>query len=236
MYLAALNQASKRDAAPDERGTAGQFALEMMHEITNPLDSLGNLAFLARNEADRPEKVREYMRLAEEQIANLNRIARQALSFARVAESSKPIDLVDLAEAALRIHQRTIASKQIHLVKDLPADLVADVQSGQILQVVSNILANALEALPDAGTLSVRLRKCSGCVSILIADNGHGIEAEHVAKIFEPYFTTRLNTGNGIGLALSKRIVEGHGGRIQLRSSVRDGRSGTAFKVVLPVA
>ncbi len=82
MYLAALNQIANRDAAADERGTAGQFALEVMHEIANPLDSLGNLAFLTRNEADQPEKVREYMRLAEEQIANLNRIARQALSFA----------------------------------------------------------------------------------------------------------------------------------------------------------
>ena len=234
MHVAAGNPISQQNAAFDERGTAGQFALEVMHEIANPLDSLGNLIFLARDDADRPEQVRDYMRLAEEQIANLNRIARQALSFARVSEAPKPIDMVDLAEAALRIHQRTIASRQIHLVKDLPADLVAQVQSGQMLQVVSNILANALEALPDAGTLSVRLRKCRGGVYILIADNGHGIEAEHFAKIFEPYFTTRLNTGNGIGLALSKRIVESHGGRIQLRSSVCQGRSGTAFKIVLP--
>ncbi len=234
MYLAALNQIANRDAAADERGTAGQFALEVMHEIANPLDSLGNLAFLTRNEADQPEKVREYMRLAEEQIANLNRIARQALSFARISEAPKSIDLVDLAEAALRIYQRTIASKRIHLVKDLPADLIAEVQSGQILQVVSNLLANALEALPEAGSLSIRLRKYSEGVHILIADNGHGIEAKHFAKIFEPYFTTRSNTGNGIGLALSKRIVESHGGRIHLRSSVRAGRSGTAFKIVLP--
>ncbi len=111
---------------------------------------------------------------------------------------------------------------------------MAEVQSGQILQVVSNLLANALEALPEAGSLSIRLRKCSEGVHILIADNGHGIEAKHFAKIFEPYFTTRSNTGNGIGLALSKRILESHGGRIHLRSSVRAGRSGTAIKIVLP--
>lgn len=195
---------------------------------------VGPRRLLARNEADQPEKVREYMRLAEEQIANLNRIARQALSFARVSESSKPIDLVDLAEAALRIHQRTIASKEIHLVKDLPGDLIADVKSGQILQVVSNILANALESLPDGGTLSVRLRKCSGCVSILIADNGHGIEAEHFCKdlrtVFHDAHEYRDRDRAGVFQTHRGRPWWAHSAQKQHR----DGRSGTAFKIVLP--
>jgi signal transduction histidine kinase len=205
-----------------------------MHEIRNPLEALGHLVYLVRQDAGNPELVDRYMELAEEQVETLNRIATQTLGFARLSTSKKPIDLVDLAEAALRIHQRTIEARQIHLVKRLPSGLRAQGHGGQLLQVVSNLIVNALEVLPEKGTLFVRLHKRQGAFELIVADNGAGIGAEHAAHIFERFYTTKENSGTGIGLSLAKRIIEEHGGSLRMRTSVRPERSGTAFKISLP--
>lgn len=218
----------------DQRTTAGRLALEVMHEIRNPLETLGHLCYLAEQEAENASEVRNYMRLAEEQLRTLSRIASQTLSFAKLSQDRKPIDLVELAEAALRIHQRTIESKRIHLVRKLPADLTATLQGSRILQVLTNLVANALEAMPEEGQLTLCVKRCSGCVKILVADNGMGISQEAMQKLFEPFFTTKDGDGNGLGLSLSKRIVEDHGGKMTVRSSVRPGRNGSVFRVWLP--
>jgi signal transduction histidine kinase len=218
----------------NEREAAGQLALELMHEIRNPLEALGHLVYLVRQDMRNPELLEKYMDLAQEQVTTLNRIASQTLGFARLSTSKKPIDLVNLAEAALRIHQRTIEAKRIHLVKKLPAGLEAEVHSGQILQVVSNLIVNALDSLPDRGTLSIRLHKRDDTFEIIVADNGSGVADEHVDRIFEPFYTTKGDSGNGLGLALAKRIVEDHGGALRMRTSVQPERNGTAFKISLP--
>jgi len=217
-----------------ERMTAGLLALEVMHEIRNPLEALGHLTFLTLNEPHDPDKVVKYMRMAEEQMSTLNSIVSQTLGFARSNSAPKSSDLVDLAEAAVRIHQRSIDAKKIHLVKDLPSGITAEVRTGEILQVVSNLIVNALDALEANGTLVMRLRRRSGKAHLLIADNGHGIPSEQVKEIFDPFFTTKGDRGNGLGLALSRKIIEGHGGRIWVRSSVRPGRCGTTFGISLP--
>jgi signal transduction histidine kinase len=104
-----------RSTAPlDERGTAGDLALEIIHEIRNLLEALGYLNFLALSEAKNPEQVKKYLQLAQEQIETLNRIVKQTLGFAQLAAAPKRVDLVDVAEAALRIHQQTIETKKIH--------------------------------------------------------------------------------------------------------------------------
>jgi signal transduction histidine kinase len=218
----------------DERATAGQLALEMLHEIRNPLEALANLLYLANREAENRESVRKYLGLAEEQIVTVNQIANQTLSFAKPIRSAHSSNLAGVAEAALRIHQRTIQAKKVHLVKDLPEELVAEVHVSEMLQVLSNVIVNALDALPPEGTLRLRLRKRQGQIQFLIADNGHGIPKEHVGEIFQPFFTTKEERGTGLGLVLSKNIVERHRGKIQLRSSVRPGKSGTVFKISLP--
>jgi signal transduction histidine kinase len=218
----------------EERITAGRLALEILHEIRNPLEALGHLTYLASEQADEADKVRKYMRMAEEQMTTLNRIVSQTLGYARLSPAAGSSDLCDLAEAALRIHQKTIAAKNIHLVKDFPERMIARVRMGEILQVVSNLVVNALDALPEDGTLRVRLRSRGDCISILVADNGPGIPAEHTRMIFEPFFTTKEEKGTGLGLSLSRDIVHRHGGRIGVRSSVHPGRSGTTFRVSLP--
>ena len=220
----------------EERATAGRLALEVMHEIRNPLEALGHLTYLACEEAHDSGKVRQYMTLAEEQLATLHQISGQTLGFARTSAKPRACELCKLAEAALRIHRRTIESKKIHLIKNLPADLVAEVFPGEILQVLSNLIVNALDAMDNEGQLSLRIRRRGGSIQIAIVDNGHGIAAEHGQRIFEPFYTTKGDKGTGLGLSLSKNIVERHKGKLSMRSSVRSGCAGTLFRISLPAA
>jgi signal transduction histidine kinase len=106
--------------------------------------------------------------------------------------------------------------------------------TGEILQVISNLIVNAIDALPSDGTLYLRVRRVQDRVQLVIADNGHGIPSEHSEKIFQPFFTTKTEHGSGLGLALSQKIIERHHGRIRMRSSVREGKSGTLFRISLP--
>ncbi len=218
----------------EERATFGQLALEIIHDVRNPLEALRNLTYLMTVESENPEKVRKYAALADEQIAIVVDLVDSTLGFAKEPTTRKPTDLVQLAEAALRIHQRTIDGKGIHLIKDLPHEVVLPVHSGEILQVISNFIANSLDALPLNGTLSLRLRKRTNGIHLLVADNGHGIPYAYAGDIFEPFFTTKGHLGTGLGLALSKRIIESHRGTIKMRSSVQPGKSGTTFKISIP--
>jgi signal transduction histidine kinase len=209
----------------DELALAGRLALELMHEINNPLDALGNLAYLALEEAGSSERMCTYLVQIEEQVAT---------GLTKSSPLRKNEKLGKLAEAAIRIHRKSIASKQIHLVPDLPEELAAEVRASEILQVISNLIANALDALPEEGILRLRVRKDASAVHILIADNGHGIPIEHADRIYEPFFTTKQDRGTGLGLHISKTIVQGHRGRIRMRSSTKEGKSGTTFRISLP--
>ena len=219
----------------EQRAMAGRLALELMHEIRGPLEALGYLTYLAAAEAADEAKVRKYMDVAEEEVARMSEISRQTLGLARVAAEAEPVDLVKLADTALRLHRRTIEGKQIQLTRKLPSELVVEAQHGPLLQVLSNLIVNALEAMPEAGALAIRLRKRKDEVDLIVADNGHGIADEHLPRVGERFFTTKGQAGNGLGLAISKKIVDDHRGRMRVRSSVRPGRTGTVFKVSLPV-
>jgi signal transduction histidine kinase len=218
----------------DEHATAGCLALEVLHDIRNPLEAILNLNYLTGVSANSPQEVRRLTRLAEEQVIIATEIANSVLGFARTADQPKPTPLVLLAEAALRIHQRSIEAKKVRLLKDLSEDAVASVYTGEMLQVISNLIHNALDAVSPDGTIYLRLRRCRDKVHLLIGDNGHGIPVEYVEAVFQPFFTTKGDRGTGLGLALSKRIVERHRGTIMMRSSVRPGKSGTLFRVSLP--
>jgi signal transduction histidine kinase len=219
----------------EERSIAGLLALEVMHEVRNPLEALTNLLFLTKEEADNPDHVREYMRLADEQMLAVTEITRRTLGYARSASRYQSVELVSVTESALRIHQRTIDKKGLRLIKDLRNETAASISQGEILQVISNLIVNAVEALPQSGTLYIRVRKNHDDIRITVADNGTGIPVEHYTDIFQPFFTTKTERGTGLGLALSKRIIDRHQGRISLRSSTASGKSGTVFRVSLPI-
>ena len=217
----------------EERSMAGLFALEVMHEIRNPLDALGSLVYLAAKAQDLA-LVHDYLRAAQEQIVSLHQIAGQSLALARNAQTATSVDIVSLAEAAIRVHHRRITAKEIHLVRDMCEGAILTVRAGEILQVISNLIGNALDALPQTGTLSIRIRKRFDRMCILVADNGHGISPDNLGRLFQPFFTTRNDQGTGLGLALSKKIVERHGGSLRVRSSIHPGKAGTTFVIGLP--
>lgn len=214
---------------------AGQFAAAIMHDINNPLEAASNLAYLVDREAENPAQVREYIHLLQEQLANVTQIAQQTLGFYKCTAPARPTDLVGVAQAALRVHEHKINAKKLRLEKFLPDDAIVKAHPGEMLQVLSNLIANALDALPVSGSLAIRIRKCEEEAHVTVIDNGHGIPEPVLAKIFEPFFTTKQERGAGLGLAISKSIIERHHGRLRARSCTRQGRSGTAFRISLPL-
>jgi signal transduction histidine kinase len=218
----------------EARALAGAAALVVLHEIRNPLEALGNLIYLASGQAESSPRVRLYLEQAKEQLDLLAEICSQTLGLASHSPIRKRVCLVALIETALRIHRKAIDFKKLELKRELPASLFVVVHSGNILQVLSNLIGNAIDALPYEGTIHLRLRMHLGDAHLVIADNGHGIHGDHLTEVFKPFFTTKEDRGNGLGLALSKELIEAHAGTIRFRSSVVSGRNGTTFRVRIP--
>ena len=214
---------------------AGQFAASTMHEVNGPLEAISNLNYLLQTNPDDGDLVRKYSGLIEEQLYLLTAISRQTLSFYHSKETVEPVRIAPLAEAALRIHHKKIAAKDIRLLTKLPPGVILEGNPGAMLQVFSNLICNAVEALASKGTLHIRAWCTDGEAHILIADNGHGIPSAVRLRMFEAFFSTKKGSGTGLGLAITKAIVERHGGRIRSRTSTRIGRSGTAFRISLPL-
>ncbi|WP_348264427.1 HAMP domain-containing sensor histidine kinase [Telmatobacter sp. DSM 110680] len=214
---------------------AGQFAATVMHEINGPLEAVTNLNYLIQQEADNPSQVRLYCGMLEEQLLTLTKLSRQTLSFYRSPDTRESVVLATLAEAALRVHQKKISSKRIELRKRLKNDVTAEVHAGDILQVFSNLVANAIDALPDKGILCFSVKQCANEAHVTVADNGPGIAAAVLPRIFDPFFTTKKERGTGLGLAISKSIIEKHKGRIRGRSTTRPSHNGTAFRISIPL-
>ncbi len=186
----------------ESRAVAGQFSAAIMHEINNPLETISNLAYLIELEADNPVKMREYIASLQGEVANVIRIARQTLSFYKPSDVRLPVDLVEVAESAVRVHERRIAAKKVRLVKDLADEVRIEVHPGEMLQVFSNLLGNALDALPDNGTLHLRFRRRGDQVHTTIADNGSGIPLEPVMNFV---FASPLESVNDVdSLALKE--------------------------------
>jgi signal transduction histidine kinase len=214
---------------------AGRFAGAIVHEVNNPLEALSNLVYLTKQEAHEPDHVRKNMLVAETQLNRLAEITRKTLSFYREQTEAKEFDLVEIAESALRIHSHRFVSGSIELRKDLPEQLMVKAMGGELLQVLSNFILNALDALPEKeAVLCLRMRSNKERAYITICDNGHGIHPSIREHLFEPYVTNK-SSGTGVGLWLSKRIVEKHKGTIRFRSSHELGRRGTTFRVSLPI-
>jgi signal transduction histidine kinase len=214
---------------------AGRLAASVMHEINNPSQAIADLVYLIGKDADHPERVRAHAVQIEEQLVRIQYIARQTLSFFRDAPRSQTKDLVPLVEAALRYQSALLAEKNIQVRKELPDILVASVYPGDFLQLVSNLVRNAAEALPAGGALCVRLHALSAQARLTVADGGRGISMPIQARLFEAFQSDKSESGNGLGLWICKTIVDKHGGSIRWRSSTEGKTHGTTFAVSLPL-
>jgi signal transduction histidine kinase len=205
-----------------------------MHEVNNPLEALTNLVYITKNQPADSDYVRRNMEIAETQLLRLGEITRKTLSFYREQTEASHFDLIEIAESALKIHSHRVKRQNVDIRKRVAGPAVASVFAGEILQILSNLILNSLDALPESGAvLCVRVRTSQGKVHITIADNGAGIEPSIYENMFQPHRTTK-SQGTGLGLWLSRKIVEKHNGTIRCRSSRRPGRSGTTFRLSLP--
>jgi PAS domain S-box-containing protein len=218
--------------------TAGRLTAAIAHEIKNPLEALTNLVYLARRDAAGRD---EYLGLAEQEIGRLDAIAQQALGFVREGASPEKLDAGKILEEVVQLYTRKLHTGKVVLDKHSGEDLEILGFPGELRQLFSNLLLNAIDAMKEGGKLRVRVvrahewsnRRRDG-VRITIADTGNGIQASDLPHIFEPFYTTKRETGTGLGLWLAYGIVQKHTGWIKVASRTSPGTSGTVFSVFLP--
>jgi signal transduction histidine kinase len=213
---------------------AGRLVGATMHEVNNRLAALTNLIFLARTAIESPLQSVEYLSEADIQLRSLGEITSRSLAFIRLDTGAKEIDLVELATSALRLHDQQIARKEISVQTRTCEAALAFVKRGEIFQLFTNLLLNAIEALPHSGKLHVRVAMRHPNVIVTIADNGTGIPELMRQTLFDS-FKSNKSDGSGLGLWIAREIIYGHGGTIQYRSTSVPGRSGTIFRISLPI-
>lgn len=213
---------------------AGRLVGATMHEVNNRLAALTNLIFLARNTADDRATGTAYLDEADLQLRSLGEITSRSLTFIRLDTEFREIDLVELSTSALRLHEEQISKKRIQLQLRNSQSISVYAKKGEIFQALTNLLLNALEAMPHCGTLYLRVGYHGGSAVITIADNGVGIPSELQATLFDS-FKSHKEGGNGLGLWIVHEIIEGHRGMIQYRTRRDPGKSGTIFRVLLPM-
>lgn len=214
----------------------GELAAGVAHEIRNPLNAIAMIAQRFEKEFVPKEGEAEYRQLARAVVAETRRVSeivQRFLEFARPPQLQlRDIDLSEVAARAARLVQSQALQQEITLETDLLPNLILPLDSNQMEQVLLNLLQNSLHATPRGGRIRVRSYRRADEIVAEVQDTGLGIPQENLNKIFDLYFTTK-ETGTGMGLSLSHRIVSEHGGRMEVESEVGKG---TTVRVVLPLA
>ncbi len=221
----------------EKLATAGRLAASIAHEINNPLEAVLNLIYLARND---PRQADQYLSMAEEEVGRVAHLAQQALGFVRDTASPGGIDAARVMDEVLQLYSHKLDSKQIRVTRRYRGSAQIVGFAGEVRQLLTNLLVNALDAMDRNGALHVRIRATRRWsdglegVYITLADNGSGIPQQSLRRIFEPFYTTKKDAGTGLGLWVSRGIVEKHDGSIRVRSQVAGHHRGTAFSIFLP--
>jgi len=221
--------------------TTGRLAASIAHEINNPMAAVTNLIYLIQNVPGVDDSVRQYARMAQEELSRMAHITRQMLGFYRESSKSVPVQITELLDSVFELYGRRIRNSGAIIEKTYEPVPAIDIFPGEMRQVFSNLLLNALDAVAEGGRVRIHVYaspdwrdpRRSG-VRVVIADNGPGIRAEHCQRFFEPFFTTKGQKGTGVGLWVSQGIVEKHEGSIRVWSGRQPGRSGTCFSIFLP--
>jgi signal transduction histidine kinase len=217
----------------------GRLAGSIAHEINNPLEAIANLLYLIEQDPELPSQSKSYLQLAEQELGRVIQISKQTLNFYREASAPVSILVRDLVEEVLVLYARRLKEKRIRLVRKYRSPQTILVFPGEMRQVFSNLIANAIEACPQEGSLFLRIRPSNlgnqKGVRITVADNGCGIDPAMVKKLGRPFLTTKGHQGTGLGLWVTMSILERYGGRLRVRSKTGAERHGTVFSIQMPV-
>ena len=242
--ITARVKADRAVARAEKLAAVGRLAAGVVHEINNPLATIAACAeslekridegaFACSQDAD---DLREYLGLIREEAFRCKTITNGLLDFSRLRAGQRaPVDMNQLIKSTARLvtHQHRGDNVQIEIEAQENLPMVSG-DLGQLQQAVVALATNAIDAMPDGGTLTLRAIHSGSRVLVQVKDSGVGIEPENITKIFDPFFTTKdVGQGTGLGLAVCYGILSDHGGRLDVRSSVG---AGTTFTITLPVA
>lgn len=229
-----LRNAERALERSERLALASSYAGAIMHEVNNPLEAITNLVYLSKLQKNEPEQVLQNMLVIEEQLQMLGNVTSQALTFHREQPEAKELDLVEIAESALTVHANRFARHGVAVHRRFRGPAVTRMHGSEILQVISNLLLNAIDVLSHGhGHVYVCVKSCPHFVHLTVTDNGPGVPESFQSTLFEPYITSKA-TGTGLGLWLSRRIVERHSGSLRFRTSRHSHRRGTTFRLSLP--
>jgi len=235
--ISAEKQSEEAIRRSEKLATAGRLAASIAHEINNPLEAVVNLLYLARHDSSHAV---EYLTQAEQEVGRVARLAQQTLGFVRDPSSPGLMDPAAIMDEILRLYSRKLESRKIRVTRRYREPCQINGYSGELQQLLANLLVNAVDAMADGGSLQVRVARCREWsngregVRITLADNGSGIPRDHLSHIFEAFYTTKKDTGTGLGLWVSCGIVQKHGGSIRVRSRADGAATGTVFSIFLP--
>lgn len=214
----------------------GRMAATISHEINNPLESVMNLLYLLRPTITSKEGL-GYLDTAESELIRVSHIAKQTLGYYRENASPTSASLADIAKHAISIYKPRCLAAGIQIHPSLVSRKKVMLRRGEMMQVISNLIANSIYAMPGGGILSISVTdSVDGRDGIVLSveDNGVGISPKNLPKVFEAFFTTRRTIGTGIGLFVAKQFVEGHDGEITIDSATEPHAHGTRVSVFLP--
>ncbi len=210
----------------------GELAANVAHEINNPLTSIIGFVELMK-EYDDMDLIKNRLEIIEHESIRARDIVRELLNFARKRPLQlSDVDINSLIKEVIILTRAQAKTGRVEIVEDygdIPR-MIGD--PNQIKQVFVNIINNAIHAMPEGGKLYIKTSSSHDDITIVFKDTGVGIPADVLPRIFEPFFTTKREKGTGLGLSISYRIIQDHGGRINVESN--EGK-GTAFTITLPV-
>jgi len=218
----------------------GRVAGIIAHEINNPLESITNAFYLLRNHPSLDEEARYFAQLGEEELTRVCHITRQTLGFYRESQHPVDVSISGLLDEVLDLQTRKLQLDRIALDKKYLTAATIRGFPVELRQVFFNLIGNAIQAMPEGGKLRIRLgerwseKARRNELYVSVCDTGSGVRPEHAKHLFEPFFSTKSSKGTGLGLWISKGIVEKHEGTIQFRSMPFRGGNMTSFRVVLP--
>jgi PAS domain S-box-containing protein len=218
----------------------GRLAGIIAHEINNPLEAISNAFYLLHDHPSLDEEARYYSRLAEEELARIVHITRQTLSFYRESQQPMALSLSEILDNVVELQSRKLQLNRIILKKNFRTAGTIHGFSVELKQVFLNIITNAAQAMPDGGELRLDLTESRDWKSgqtglrVNISDTGVGIDARNSKKIFEPFFSTKEAKGTGLGLWISRGIIQKYGGSIRFRTMRFKTGNVTCFSVFIP--